>query len=51
MSYDTPQNQLLMEIDARQDEVLQQLDDLNLRVEDLLKQWTAAGINPAAVAE
>lgn len=30
----------LEELEARQDEVLLQLDDLNQRVEQLLRQWT-----------
>ena len=32
---------LLQELDARQDEVLQQLDELNRRVESLLKSCLA----------
>lgn len=30
----------LDELEAKQDEVLTQLDDLNLRIERLLNQWT-----------
>jgi hypothetical protein len=33
------QRTLLEELDARQDEVLDQLDELNLRVESVLKEW------------
>jgi hypothetical protein len=32
---------LLEELDARQNEVLDQLEALNVRVEALLKDWTA----------
>jgi len=37
----SPQSHL-DEIDARQDDVLRQLDELNVRVEGLIKEWTAA---------
>jgi hypothetical protein len=30
---------LLEELDRRQDEVLEQLDDLNLKIEALLNEW------------
>ena len=33
---------LLDELDARQDEVLAQLDELNTRIETLIGQWTQA---------
>lgn len=34
------QRTLLDELDARQDEVLDQLDELNLRIESVLKDWS-----------
>ncbi len=37
---DQPAPTLLQEIDARQNEVIDQLDELNARVEELLKQVT-----------
>jgi hypothetical protein len=30
----------LDDLEAEQDDVLAQLDELNLRIEDLLRQWT-----------
>jgi hypothetical protein len=44
------QRTLLDELDARQNEVLSQLDDLNQRIESLLSEWLA-GRNGAAGEE
>lgn len=41
MSDHAARRSLLQELDARQDEVLQQLEDLNSRVESLLKDVLA----------
>ncbi len=40
MSNELNEVQLLKEIDSRQDDILQDLDDLNDRVETILEQWT-----------
>ena len=37
--------ELLQDLDARQDEVLLELDKLNQRVESLLKLWTRSNQN------
>ena len=39
---------LLEELETRQDELLQQLDELNLRIELLLSQWSIVRENSAA---
>ncbi len=44
---------LLQQLDARQDEVLEQLSDLNLRIEGLLKEvetWRHAADDPGQLA-
>jgi hypothetical protein len=42
MSADLPSQTLLEELDARQDEVLAELDALNRRLEQVLKEFTIA---------
>jgi hypothetical protein len=42
MNNTPPPQSHLDAIDARQDDVLRQLEELNVRVEGLIKEWTAA---------
>jgi phage baseplate assembly protein W len=48
MTSTSPAPTLLEELDARQNEVLRQLDDLNQRIEDLLRQHGARVMPPPA---
>jgi hypothetical protein len=41
MSSEAPRHSLLQELDARQDELLAELDQLNNRIEDVLKESLA----------
>jgi hypothetical protein len=41
MSNETPPASLLAELDARQDELLDELDALNGRIEAVIKEWSA----------
>ncbi len=41
MDSDQPLPSILGDIDQRQDDVLRRLDQLNARIEDLLRSWTA----------
>jgi len=50
MSPPTTAPSLLEELDARQNEVLQQLDELNRRIEDLLRQHGARVAPPSVEA-
>ena len=40
---DAPCQSLLEELDARQDELLDALDQLNVQIEQVLSQWAAFG--------
>ena len=42
---------LLEELDARQDEVLGQLDQLNEQIEDVLEEWTGGPKEPEQSGE
>jgi hypothetical protein len=44
----TPPHVLLAEIEALQDEVLRQLDELNLRVERTLAEFGGVPVDPSA---
>lgn len=41
MDSDQPLPSILGDIDQRQDDVIRRLDQLNARIEDLLRSWTA----------
>jgi hypothetical protein len=40
MSSEDRPNTLLEDLESRQDDAIAQLDELNLRIENLLRQWT-----------
>ena len=40
------QSALLDELDRRQNDVIQRLDELNLEIENTLKSWSHADANP-----
>ena len=42
---------LLEELDARQDEVMGQLDELNEHIEEVLEDWTGEPAEPAEPAD
>ena len=42
---------LLEELDARQDEVMGQLDELNEHIEEVLEDWTGEAREPVEPAE
>jgi hypothetical protein len=42
---------LLEELDARQDEVMGQLDELNEHIEEVLEDWTGEAKDPAEPAD
>ena len=42
---------LLEELDARQDEVMGQLDELNEHIEEVLEDWTGEAKEPAEPAD
>jgi len=42
---------LLEELDARQDEVMGQLDELNEHIEEVLEDWTGEAREPAEPVE
>jgi len=47
----TQPTSLLEDLDRRQDDVLVQLDDLNLRIEGLLKEWLSSRAAEADVSQ
>ena len=42
---------LLEELDARQDEVMGQLDELNEHIEEVLEDWTGEPVEPVEPVE
>lgn len=43
-------NNLLNELDARQDEVIRELDELNQQIERLMRDWTRESVESSAAA-